>query len=58
MKKYIVAKGQTINDGGKVYTEGMEFPRRIESYIKTGILIEQETEEKKEKRGKNGILHD
>lgn len=43
-KKYIVAKNMgVIKDGNKVYKEGDTFPRKVVALIKSGILIETET---------------
>lgn len=50
MKKYKVAKGQSVTDAGKVYSEGETFPRRVNKLVELGILVESEDETKEEKK--------
>lgn len=50
MKAYIVAKGQTVNDAGKIYSGGDIFPRRVSKLVELGILVETEGEAKEEKK--------
>lgn len=49
MIKYIVAKGQSVTDAGKTYTEDDVFPRRVNKLVELGILIETEAKEEKKK---------